>query len=1282
MLKASLRFAWRSLNHLTRVALIGTMLVALATGGLIIALRYWVLPDIERYHDDITASVSTAIGQPVTIDKITADWQGIRPHLSLVDVRIMDRQGQAALTLRHVDTTVSWLTLLTGDVRLYSLELSQPDLSVRRDAQGQLYVAGILLSRPSSGNGLSNWLLRQSRIAVRDARITWQDDLRAAPPLVLDQVNLLIRNSGSRHEFAVRALPPADLSAGLDVRGDFSGDSFDTLHNWNGELYTQFDYADLAAWRPWLPLPEAFRRGRGALRAWLGFEDGKASRMTADLALAGVRTRLGEDLPPLDLRTLRGRIALSKSAQRTEVTTRGLALQMSDGLALRPTDFQLGLDAAQDGKPAGGEINANVLELADLARLAEYLPLEQGIRHRLTEYAPRGRVSGLRAKWQGDSDKLLHYSVKARFDRMSLMRVGKTPGFSGLSGEVDGDDAGGTLKLNAHDLTLDAPEIMPEPLAFGTFSAQGDWESGKQGLEVKFSKVSAENADLSGTVHGSYRTLPDSPGRLDLTVHLARAAVVHADRYIPLHAVDSETHAWLRDALRGGVADEFDLRLNGDLKDFPFPENKKGIFRIHARVRNAMLEYDKAWPRIDNIGAELLIEGKRLEVTSPSAMTLGEQLKNVSVAIPDLTSPDMVLQVRGGAAGETARGLDFISKSPVHGYIDNFTDGMTASGIGTLNLLVDVPLRGSKPVKVAGAYRFINNDVDMGSNVPTLYRLNGELSFTESQVSAKTINAQILGGPAMLTVRGDADGVVHVKVNGHTNFDELRKTVSNPLLPYLHGGSDWEADVTAWRNQTDVLVTSDLAGMVSNLPEPFAKTAREVIPSRFEKRNMRAGQDMIVVEYGNEIGAKFLRREESGSWAVERGVVNFGGMGRWPSQSGVWLTGTVPELSLKGWGGLLLPARGGGMAGDIAGANLQVQKLDVYGYQVNGLHIGARSHDGVLSARLAAEDVNGEISWTPQDKGKLEARLKNLYLEKSEEDSRENVSHLPVADASATTEYPALDFVVDDFMLKGKQLGKLELQAQQEGRDWLLNSVRISNPDGVLTLDGKWHVEDGMAQTQANFKLEVSDAGKILTRFGYPDGVKNGKGKIEGTLSWPGAPDEFDNTGLDGTLKLDAGKGRFVKLDPGAGKLLSILSLQALPRHITLDFTDVFSEGFDFDSITGTAQIKHGLLTTSDFKMDGSSAKVSMSGQIDLAQGTQNLNVVIRPTVGNTVSFLGALAAGPVAGVGAFLVNKLLREPLDKLASFEYNVTGTWSDPNVVKVKKQPAATPNRENLP
>jgi uncharacterized protein YhdP len=64
---------------------------------------------------------------------------------------------------------------------------------------------------------------------------------------------------------------------------------------------------------------------------------------------------------------------------------------------------------------------------------------------------------------------------------------------------------------------------------------------------------------------------------------------------------------------------------------------------------------------------------------------------------------------------------------------------------------------------------------------------------------------------------------------------------------------------------------------------------------------------------------------------------------------------------------------------------------------------------------------------------------------------------------------------------------------------------------------------------------------------------------------------------------------------------------------LTLDFRDVFSEGFAFDTVAGTASINKGIATTDNLKMTGVTASVLMSGSADIARETQDLHVVVIP---------------------------------------------------------------------
>src|SRR5690349_5928419 len=207
--------------------------------ALVLALRFWVLPDIERYRPDIVAAATRALGAPVRIGKMEAGWLGLRPQVNLYDVHIQDPQGRDALVLPVIENVVAWRSLLAGGLRLHSVAIEGLRLGVRRDASGTLYVAGVKVSGGGGNNGAADWVLDQSEIVVRDAEIEWIDEKRGAPPLALSALNFRLRNAGSRHAIGLSARPPAALGSGLELRAELSGRSAADLAEWNGRLFVE-----------------------------------------------------------------------------------------------------------------------------------------------------------------------------------------------------------------------------------------------------------------------------------------------------------------------------------------------------------------------------------------------------------------------------------------------------------------------------------------------------------------------------------------------------------------------------------------------------------------------------------------------------------------------------------------------------------------------------------------------------------------------------------------------------------------------------------------------------------------------------------------------------------------------------------------------------------------------------------------------------------------------------------------------------------------------------------
>jgi uncharacterized protein YhdP len=330
---------------------------------------------------------------------------------------------------------------------------------------------------------------------------------------------------------------------------------------------------------------------------------------------------------------------------------------------------------------------------------------------------------------------------------------------------------------------------------------------------------------------------------------------------------------------------------------------------------------------------------------------------------------------------------------------------------------------------------------------------------------------------------------------------------------------------------------------------------------------------------------------------------------------------------------------------------------------------------------LDANELNGYLEYrqpTAANPGRLYARLARLAVGQS---SAQDVESL--LDEQPTT-IPALDIEVEDFELRGKKLGRLDLEAVNLGtagaREWRLSRFNIQTPEASLTASGNWANLGGAAagrslkerrRTVLNFKLDINDSGELLTRFGMPGVVRKGKGKVEGQVAWLGSPITVDYPSMGGNFNVNVETGQFLKAEPGIAKLLGVLSLQSLPRRLTLDFRDVFSEGFSFDYFRGDIAIEQGVARTTNLQMIGVNAAVLMDGQADISKETQNLRVVVVPEINAGSASLIAAAINPVVALSTFLAQLILRGPLISAATQEFTIDGSWVDPRVTKVERR-----------
>lgn len=1244
-----------------------------AFGGLVLALRGIVLPRVGDYREQVASVLAREIGLPVSIEGLEADWSGLRPRLHLAGLIVRDAEGRAALRLEKVDATVGWSSLLRLQPFFRRIELFSPTLDIRREVDGALVVAGMRLAAGPADGRFADWLLSQGQIVVRDATLSWTDAVRAAPTLHLTEVEFRLDRSLGIHRFGLRAQAPVALASALEVRGELRRLSAARPAAASGRLYVALERADLGGWRPWVDYPVALA-GSGGLRLWLDFEAGHTLSAVADLALADVVAQLDDALPALQLDRLDGRLVASRAPRAFAIEAKQLALRSGDGVQLAPTDFVLRVRHGD-----GGELRANLLDLGALSRLAGRLPLGEAVRARLAAFDARGTVRDLRLEWKGEAEAPAAWTLAARFDDIGLAARDALPGVGGLSGDVQGNERGGRFVLAGRDMHIDLPAVFDASrLAFSSLRADGGWVRRDGRLEIALDSASFENPDAAGTAAGRYWPEPGGAGEIDLSARLSRAEGTAVWRYLP-RVVNRDTHEWVRNAIRYARVPETRLRLKGRLDDFPFRDGN-GQFLVAIKVADGRLDYAPGWPGIEGIDGEVRFEGPGMRIEARRGRIFGVELANVVADVPDLdVLPSETMTLTGRATGSTADFLRFISESPVAARIEHFTDGMRAEGSGTLDLRFVMPLRNVAATTVRGEYRFAANRLWLIDGLPPLTEASGRVRFTGDELSIPQARAQLFGEALNLSAATGDDGTVRFKADGAVSGAGLRTALGAPLFDHLAGRTDWQAEVALARDGTRVSVHSGLDGLASSLPYPLNKPGGERWPLAVELTFPKGtGQSALRARLAERID---VATEQRGTTVIRGGIGVFQ-----PARvvdGGVMVAAELDELDVDAWRRALGQAEEVGESGDtatdagvplpLAGVALQAKQVQVFGQRLSAVKLRAVADPGGWKARLDSTEAGGEFDWRKAGDGTLQAHFRHLAIG-SEEEGAEDDEAARTTDAAAGVAQPSprrlpgLDVKVDRLALRGRELGRLEVLALNRRGEWALERFALSRAEARLEGKGRWRTA-GSPRTELDFALDTPDIGRFTQALGYPDAVRGGRARLSGQLAWAGAPTRIDYPSLGGRLELDAESGQFNKLEPGVGRLLGVLSLQALPRRITLDFRDVFSDGFAFDRISGSIDVAAGVMHTDNLEIRGPAARVRMRGDADVAAETQDLRVTVQPTLSESVA-IGAAAGliNPVAGVVTYLAQKALSDPIEKLFAYDYAITGSWSDPQVAKL--------------
>ncbi|MDC7806534.1 YhdP family protein [Luteimonas sp BLCC-B24] len=1259
--------------HLGAWYVLATALVLVAIGAVVLAQL--ALPWVERNPRAVAVWLSERAGRPVAFDTLDTEWTRRGPLLRVTGLRI--GAPDVAVPVERAEIQVAPYAGLLPGRSLTELRLHGLALTLEREDDGRWHVRGLPGAARPDDDPLDA-LQGLGELQVVDAQLSID-----APSLalrhVLPRVDLRMRVDRRRVRAAARAWIEAD-GAPLDLRLDLQRADGD------GRAYVAMPRNELQVWSPLLaPSGIAIREGHGGVAVWLDLDERRVVAATADVALDRLALQRASDVA-------------QQQAEAPTVTFDGMQARLhwhhADGDwrldAPRLRIVQHGRAQTLDGLAVAGgahwALRAARVEVAPLLALAALADgASPALRAWLQAAAPHAVVSDLAVAVQRNGRARL----SARIDDLGFAPVSDRPGLEGLSGTLTGDAAAVVFRPDPT-----AAPVFDWPVGFGVphpLQLTGDvvgwrdadgWHVDTPGLRIEGDGYAADARGGLAIDHDGSRP------RLDLAVRVDTAQIPVAKKFWVRHEMPEAARNWLDMALVAGEVQGGRAIVSGDLDDWPFGANegrdRKGVFAAEARLVDATIRFDDEWPAMDALSGRLRFRNDGFTLDEATGALAGVPVRDIAAGMTRYASSPV--QVQAGAATDAARLLTLLRASPLHAEHAETLDALDVAGPARVRMALAVPP--GAPVRLDGTValdgvRMRETRFDLAFD-----DVRGEARFDQAGFRAEDLSVHQDGQAGRLALRA-GDG--HVRDRAQAFEGELDIALAASALlarapdlawlrPHVDGIAPWRVQVTipngapAGGPAARLLLRSDLVGTALRLPAPLDKPAAVPLRTTIEAPIPFEGGD-IAVGFGNRLAVRARSRDDRTGVRVEFGSARVQAA---PPATGLAIAGRTPVVDLVDWLGL--------MGGDGEGLALQALDLTTADMRLPGARLGqtrltAARVGGATALRLDGSRLAGDVRLPDADGAPVVVALQRLHwpalaqvAPAAATPSAPPPARAPADDGLDPGAVPPVQLTVDDLRIGELALGRVEARSRPGAGGLVLDHLRIRAPQHRIDASGRWTGRGTAARTAVEVDVESEDFGRLLSGLGFAGSIVGGQGRVDFDTAWPGPPAAFDIAALQGSLQLTVKDGQLVEVDPGAGRVLGLLSLTELPRRLTLDFRDFFNRGFGFNRIAGDIRFGSGQARSDGVTIDGPAAEIRIRGSADLQARTHDQTIEVLPKTGNLLPAVGALTAGPVGAAVGAVANAVLRRPLAEMGARNYHVSGPWQDPKVEVVERRDSA--------
>ncbi|MDZ7750277.1 MAG: YhdP family protein [Gammaproteobacteria bacterium] len=1277
----------RSLGYWVRHHLGWSLALLVLVTALAVALLRLALPALDLFRADLQQWATAELGTPVRLGGIGAEWRGWRPVLRLEGVQLLDRAGEPFLGLDALLVEVDPLeSLRQAALRPDHLIIRGAEITVQRDAAGSFSLCCLGERRAGAAGApdVAHWLRRESLLEVEDSTLHLRDHSRGGVTYSFTAIQAVLVNHPDGSWLRGQAAPPAELGAGLTFAIDLGGDAgaMDTAR-----IYVEGRGLRMAA-PPLSPmLPEGLSVGGGTLdtRLWLDWHEGRITRAHATGTIRDLAMALdGHALPAAGFgieATFRNQDDPGwRSSGRLTALDGGILT--SGGRAIR---FEV------SGSGTTTTRLALATERVDLAAVRPYLrAVAAGDSDEAPQPTLRGTVEDIALAFAPE-DVMGSLELRARVAGAGMSRHGSLPGIRGIHGRLA--MAGGRLRaiLPGKPLEVDASHLFREPLRVDTLAGEvwATREAGQWSMHVD--DIRLRNPDIRLWLTGRIDLPANGAPYLNLVGTFDDSRLERVSAYLPATVMADDAVRWIDRGLVSGRIHDGTLVIQGRTDAFPW-EDGSGHLEVRAQLEQGIIDYKPQWPRLEEIEAEAVFVGRSMTIHGSSAKILGSDLRDVRAHSPNLDADDVLLEIAGDVTGPGQDGMRILLETPMKDRFEDHFGGAAVTGNVTMDLDFDILLR-SGDVVLDGNIHFDGNDLTLPLLDMPLVDTTGRLHITDVGLDGTDLHGSLNDIPVRLdieTMKDPAEEVTRVSLTGPLTAATLRRE-DVPWAGRANGETTWQATVDIPNDihdgpPTRLWATSDLRGLAIDLPAPLGKAAASARPLAVRADlDSENGRRRLDITLGNDLRAEVTLAGGGETMVVEGAHVRIGpGPVTTTDIPGLYITGTLPELDADGWVPRVMevtagPADPGAGRLDFAGLDLTTSRLLALGqaFEDARVVVGAPA-GGHLPVTIAAAGLAGTLE-VPVDGSDALVRgeLERLYLTRDEDGTEEDVID--------PRDIPPLEVTCADCRLGDLELGRVELTTRSL-RDGLEIRRLDTVTDGLeMDITGRWIMESsGRPRSLIKAQVETNDLGDFLKRLGYQkSGIAEGKAKARLEATWAGPPTEFDLARSTGELEVTIRNGRLEDVDPGAGRFFGLLSINALPRRLLLDFRDLFEKGLSFDKLEGSFTIDEGDAYTNNLTMNAPAARVDVAGRVGLATEDYDEIVTVTPKVSSTLPVAGAIAGGPIgAAIGvaaAYISSNIMGKEVGGVIKTQYAITGSWEAPEIVKLGEEEDGEPGEE---